>query len=152
MQWPCISEAFHPKNFLKAHTAITGNWSSQQVYYLQKYGVNFRVLKAAPAVGAAWAARYDSLRLFSPAWASGLPGHPWPGNPLHYPTRDETVVYLRDYAVHFNFIVDTDQRVTRLGPAPGQPGYAVHTAAGRTYLARAASSSPPGPTGSRGCP
>ena len=105
-------------------------------YYLQQHGVAFRVLEAAPAAGAAWAARYDSLRLFSPAWASGLPGRPWPGNPLRYPTRDETVAYLRDYAAHFNFIVDTGQRVVRLAPAPGQPGYAVHTAAGRTYRAR----------------
>ena len=105
-------------------------------YYLQQHAVDFRVLEAAPTVGAAWAARYDSLRLFSPAWASGLPGRSWPGNPLHYPTRDETVTYLRDYAAHFNFIVDTDQRVVRLAPAPGQPGYVVNTAAGRTYLAR----------------
>ena len=105
-------------------------------FYLQKHKADFRVLEAAPTVGAAWAARYDSLRLFSPAWASGLPGRPWPGNPLHYPTRDETVAYLRDYAAHFNFPIDTGQRVTRLAPAPGQPGYVVHTASGRTYLAR----------------
>ncbi|MET4074766.1 NAD(P)/FAD-dependent oxidoreductase [Hymenobacter sp. UYCo722] len=105
-------------------------------YYLRKRGVAFRVLEGAATAGAAWAARYDSLRLFSPAWASGLPGRPWPGNSLRYPTRDETVAYLRDYAAHFNFSVDTGQRVTRLAPASGQPGYAVHTAAGRTYLAR----------------
>ena len=105
-------------------------------YYLQKRGLNFRVLDGAATAGAAWAARYDSLRLFSPAWASGLPGRTWPGNLLHYPTRDETVAYLRDYAAHFNFPLDTGQRVTRLAPAPGQPGYAVHTAVGRTYLAR----------------
>ena len=105
-------------------------------YYLQKHGVGFRVLEAAPAVGAAWAARYDSLRLFSPAWASGLPGRAWPGNPLRYPSRDETVAYLQDYAAHFKLPIDTGQRVTRLAPATGQPGYAVHTAAGRIYLAR----------------
>ena len=105
-------------------------------YYLQQHGANFRVLEAAPAVGAAWAARYDSLRLFSPAWASGLPGRPWAGRPLRYPTRDETVAYLRDYAAYFNFPIDTGQRVARLAAATGSPGYAVHTAAGRTYLAR----------------
>jgi putative flavoprotein involved in K+ transport len=105
-------------------------------YYWQKRGLAFRVLEAAPDVASAWAARYDSLRLFSPAWASGLPGRPWPGNPLRYPTRDETVAYLREYAAHFRFPIDTGQRVTRLAPATGQPGYAVHTAAGRTYLAR----------------
>jgi putative flavoprotein involved in K+ transport len=105
-------------------------------YYLQKHGAAFRVLEAAPGAGAAWAARYDSLRLFSPAWASGLPGRPWPGNPLRYPTRDETVAYLQDYAAHFHFPIDTGQRVTRLAPADGPAGYAVHTATGRTYRAR----------------
>ncbi|MDQ2772479.1 MAG: FAD-dependent oxidoreductase, partial [Bacteroidota bacterium] len=105
-------------------------------YYLRQRGHNFRILEAAPTAGAAWAARYDSLRLFSPAWASGLPGRPWPGNPLHYPTRDETVAYLRDYAAHFDFPIDTGQRVVRLRPAPDGAGYEVSTAAGRHYLAR----------------
>ena len=107
-------------------------------YYLQQHGASFRVLEAAPAVGAAWAARYDSLRLFSPAWASGLPGYSWPGNPLRYPTRDETIAYLHAYAARFNFPIDTGQRVARLAPAEGPPGcaYAVHTATGRTYQAR----------------
>ena len=106
-------------------------------YYLQQHHVDFRLLDAAPMAGAAWASRYDSLRLFSPAWASGLPGRPWPGRALRYPTRAETVAYLRDYAAHFAFPVDTGQRVTRLAPAaPGQAGYVVHTAAGRTYAAQ----------------
>ena len=105
-------------------------------YYLQQRGQQFRIVEAAPTAAAAWAARYDSLRLFSPAWASGLPGRPWAGNPLRYPTRDETVAYLRDYAAHFGFALDTGQRVVRLAPAPDGQGYAVDTATGRRYLAR----------------
>lgn len=105
-------------------------------YYLQQRGVDFRVLEAAPAAGAAWPARYDSLRLFSPAWVSGLPGLPWPAKALHYPSRDETTAYLRSYAAHFNFPLDVNQRVTQLTAAPGQSGYTVRTAAGRTYHAR----------------
>ena len=125
-----------PPPILDALVIGAGQAGLAAAYYLQKHGTAFRVLEAAPAVGAAWEARYDSLRLFSPAWASGLPGRPWPGNPLRYPTRAETTAYLRDYATHFNFPIDTNQRVTRLAPAPGRPGYAVHTAAGRTYVAR----------------
>ena len=132
---PLISPVLPPV-VLDAVVIGAGQAGLAAAYYLQKHGVAFRLLEAAPNVGAAWAARYDSLRLFSPAWASGLPGRPWPGNPLRYPTRDETLAYLHDYAAHFNFSVDTDQRVTRLAPAPGQSGYAVHTAAGHTYLAR----------------
>ena len=105
-------------------------------YYLQQRGIEFRLLEAGPAVGTAWAARYDSLRLFSPAWASGLPGRSWPGNQLRFPTRDETVAYLRDYAAHFRFPVEVGQRAGCLGPAPDQPGYVVDTLAGRRYLAQ----------------
>lgn len=104
-------------------------------YYLQQSQVDFRLLDAAPTAGAAWAARYDSLRLFSPAWASGLPGRAWPGNPLRYPTRDETTAYLRDYAAHFSFPLATNQRVTRVVADPDQAGYLVHTA-DVTYSAR----------------
>ena len=105
-------------------------------YYLQQQRVDFRLLDTAPAAGAAWAARYDSLRLFSPAWASGLPGRPWSGNPLRYPTRAETITYLRDYAAHFGFPLEPQQRVTRLSGAPDQSGYVVHTASGHAYTAR----------------
>ena len=105
-------------------------------YYLQQRGVDFRVLEAASGAGAAWTGRYDSLRLFSPAWVSGLPGRAWPGNPLHYPTRDETTAYLRDYAAHFKFPIDTNQRVTRVA-ADAEPGrYRTETAAGRHYVSR----------------
>jgi len=104
-------------------------------YYLQQQGVDFQVLEAAADAGAAWASRYDSLRLFSPAWASGLPGLSWPGNPLRYPTRDETHDYLRRYAAHFRFPIAYEQRVLHLATAP-TGGYQVETATGHRYMAR----------------
>jgi putative flavoprotein involved in K+ transport len=105
-------------------------------YYLRAHGVDFRVLDAAAGAGAAWAARYESLRLFSPAWASGLPGRPWPGNPLRYPSRDETTAYLRDYAAHFNLPIEGNQRVTRLTASPDGRGYVAQTASGCSYAAQ----------------
>jgi putative flavoprotein involved in K+ transport len=105
-------------------------------YYLQQHKADFRLLDAAPTAGAAWSTRYESLRLFSPVWVSGLPGRPWPFPLLHYPTRNETTAYLRDYAAHFNFPLEANQRVTSLATAPDQAGYLVHTASGRTYAAR----------------
>ncbi|MDB5234737.1 MAG: hypothetical protein JWR44_1730 [Hymenobacter sp.] len=104
-------------------------------YFLQQAGVDFQLLDAAPAAGSTWAARYDTLRLFSPAWASGLPGRPWPGNPLRYPTHDETTAYLRDYAAHFSFPLEVNQRVTRLTAAAGSTGYVAYTATGAAYQA-----------------
>ncbi|HEX8327937.1 MAG TPA: NAD(P)/FAD-dependent oxidoreductase [Hymenobacter sp.] len=122
---------------IRTNTVVVGAGQAglAAAYYLQQRGVDFRLLDAA-AAGAAWAGRYESLRLFSPAWVSGLPGRPWPGNPLHYPTRDETTAYLRDYAAHFGFPLDLHQRVTRVGAAPEQAGYEISTDSGRTYLAR----------------
>lgn len=104
-------------------------------YYLQQHGVDFRVLEAGPAVGASWSNRYDSLRLFSPAWVSGLPGRPWPGPRLHYPSKDEAAAYLQDYAAHFRFPIELNQPVEELKAAPGG-GYCLRTAAGRQYHAR----------------
>jgi putative flavoprotein involved in K+ transport len=103
-------------------------------YYLQQYGVSFLMLDASPAIGSTWAGRYDSLRLFSPAWASRLPGLAWPGNPLRYPRKDEAATYLRSYAARFRFPLALNQRVTRVAAAP-DGGYRVETAAGQHYQA-----------------
>ena len=133
------SSSIHPNALIiKVDMMIIGAGQAglAAAYYLRQCGVDFRLLDAAPAAGAAWTSRYDSLRLFSPAWASGLPGRPWPGNPLHYPTRDETTAYLRDYAAHFDFPIDFNQRVTRLAAAPDGTGYVLETEAGHQYAAR----------------
>jgi putative flavoprotein involved in K+ transport len=67
-------------------------------YHLAQQGRDFAILEAADGPAAAWRARWDSLRLFTPARHDGLPGRPVPGDPAHYPTRDEVVAYLSDYA------------------------------------------------------
>lgn len=102
-------------------------------YYLQQRGAAFVVLDERPAVGHVWATRYDSLRLFSPAWASSLPGLPWPATAHRYPTKDETAAYLQHYAQHFALPIETGQQVERVHPMAG--GYRITTAAGRTYSA-----------------
>ncbi len=60
-------------------------------HYLARAGYRFTILEAAPGPAAAWRERWDSLRLFTPARYSSLPGRPFPGDPDHYPTRDEVV-------------------------------------------------------------
>lgn len=103
-------------------------------YYLRRRGVPFVLLDERPAVGEVWAARFDALRLFSPAWASSLPGYRWPGGQLRYPTKQEAAAYLRAYAAHFQFPVHSGQRVTHVAPALA--GYTVRTAAGQQYQAQ----------------
>src|SRR5947209_4760348 len=50
-------------------------------YYLASEGYDFVILEAAEQPAAAWRARWDSLRLFTSARYSSLPGLVFPGDP-----------------------------------------------------------------------
>jgi putative flavoprotein involved in K+ transport len=80
-------------------------------YHLKQAGVNFVILEASDQPAGSWPSYYDSLRLFSPARYSSLPGMPFPGVGDHYPTRDEVIAYLTTYAEHFHLPVITGTRV-----------------------------------------
>ena len=67
-------------------------------YLLAQQGRAFTILDAADAPAAAWRARWDSLRLFTPVRYDSLPGRAFPGDPDHYPGRDDVVDYLAGYA------------------------------------------------------
>ena len=45
-------------------------------YWLSKLDVDFLIIDANARVGDSWRQRWDSLRLFTPAKYSGLPGLP----------------------------------------------------------------------------
>ncbi len=83
-------------------------------YHLARQGRDFTILEAAPELGAAWRSRWDSLKLFTPARYDGLPGRDFPGPPDSYPTRDEVVDYLTDYARDFELPVELSSAVRRL--------------------------------------
>src|SRR5687768_7188998 len=80
-------------------------------YFLAQQGRRFTVLEAASEPAAAWRARWDSLRLFTPVRRDSLPGRAFPGDPGHYPSRDEVVAYLDDYARDFELPVQLNSRV-----------------------------------------
>jgi putative flavoprotein involved in K+ transport len=80
-------------------------------YFLAQQGRDFTILEAEGEPAAAWRARWDSLRLFTPVRYSGLPGLPFPGDPDAYPTRDEVAAYLTEYARHFELPIELDSRV-----------------------------------------
>jgi len=67
-------------------------------YFLARQGRRFVILDGADSIGAAWRERWDSLVLFTPRRHDSLPGLPFPGDPDGYPTRDEVVAYLEQYA------------------------------------------------------
>ena len=85
-------------------------------YFLAQQGRKFAILEAAEEPAAAWRARWDSLKLFTPARYSGLPGLPFPGDPDSYPGRDDVAAYLTEYARHFALPVVLGSRV-RADPA-----------------------------------
>jgi len=89
-------------------------------YFLAQQGRRFVILEAADEPAAAWRGRWDSLKLFTPARYSGLPGLPFPGDPDGYPGRDDVVAYLTEYARHFALPVALASRVHAIRQAEGR--------------------------------
>jgi putative flavoprotein involved in K+ transport len=82
--------------------------------YLQEQNRTFLILDAYPRIGDAWRQRWDSLRVFTPAKYDGLPGVPFPADPLTFPTKDDVAGYLEGYATQFELPVLNGMRVERL--------------------------------------
>jgi cation diffusion facilitator CzcD-associated flavoprotein CzcO len=79
--------------------------------------VPFRLLERGPSLGTSWINAYDSLRLHTGRHMSSLPGYGYPtGTPL-FPTRDQFVAYLREYAARASLNVETDSHATLLRPS-----------------------------------
>ena len=83
-------------------------------YYLRKAGLSFSILDANSRVGASWASRWESLRLFTPARYSQLPERPLPGDPWSYPGKDDVADYLEDYASAFRLPIELNAAVSSL--------------------------------------
>jgi putative flavoprotein involved in K+ transport len=83
-------------------------------WHLRRQGMRFQVLEAGPEVGQVWRARWDSLKLFSPAQYSSLPGMPFPAPADTYPAKEPVADYLQVYATAFNLPVAFNARVTEL--------------------------------------
>lgn len=88
-------------------------------YHLQQRGRECLVVDGIDRIGDNWRCHYDSLRLFTPAKYDGLPGMDWPGDPWHFPGRDEVADYLERYAVEMDLPVRLQTRVDRLERVPG---------------------------------
>ena len=83
-------------------------------YHLARRGLPFVILEANERVGDSWRKRWDSLRLFTPARYSGLPGRRFPGPTWSFPGKDDVADYLEDYAASFELAVRTGVRVDGL--------------------------------------
>ena len=81
---------------------------------LGRRGITHRLFERGPSLGTSWVNAYDSLRLHTGRHMSALPGLGYPkGTPL-FPTREQFVAYLRDYADRASLKVETDSDATEL--------------------------------------
>jgi putative flavoprotein involved in K+ transport len=94
-------------------------------YHLKRQARSFVILDANERIGDSWRTRWDSLRLYSPAFRDGLPGMPFPAARTAYPTKDEMGDYLEAYATRFELPVRSGAPVDTLTRENGH--YAVNT-------------------------
>jgi putative flavoprotein involved in K+ transport len=80
-------------------------------YHLAEHGLDFLILDGETRLGDSWRQRWDTLRLFTPARYSGLPGMPFPAPSDHLPDKDEVADYLERYAERFDLPVRLGMRV-----------------------------------------
>jgi putative flavoprotein involved in K+ transport len=90
-------------------------------YYLARHGREFLILEANESVGDAWRNRWDSLRLFTPAKFSRLPGMRIPdASAWYFVTKDEMADYLEEYARRFELPVRSGVAVEGLTKVDGR--------------------------------
>ena len=89
-------------------------------YHLTRRDRPFVVLDGHQRIGDSWRTRWDSLRLFTPAKYSGLPGWPIPASGNSFPTKDEVADHLQAYADRFEMPTRTGVRVTGLSRRDGR--------------------------------
>jgi len=83
-------------------------------YHLQQRDLDFVIVDAQRRIGDVWRNRWDSLRLFTPAKYSGLPGMPFPAHSAHLPDKDEVADYMERYADRFDLPVRSSTRAESL--------------------------------------
>lgn len=120
---------------------IGGGQSALAVgYYLRRAGLSFALLDAESGPGGAWRHAWPSLRLFSPAQWSSLPGWLMPRQASavneqaaggdEYPTCDAVLAYLAEYERRYALPVERPVRVTSVVRSPAEDGLRVVTSTG----------------------
>ena len=112
---------------------------------LRGAGLDPLVIERSDTIGSAWRTRYDSFRLHTIRWLSGLPGMGMPSTLGSWVTRDDFVGYLGRYADRFAIAPRFDTAVQ--GLAPADDGWVLSTSqgeleAGRVVLATGACNVP----------
>lgn len=96
------------KQSMQADVVVIGGGQAglATAYFLRRTGLSFIVLDNQPQPGGAWQHGWKSLRLFSPANWSSLPGWPMPVSASGvYPSRDEVLDYFTRYEARYEMPV-----------------------------------------------
>jgi cation diffusion facilitator CzcD-associated flavoprotein CzcO len=104
-------------------------------YYLRRTALRFALLDDQPEPGGAWRHTWPSLRLFSPAQWSSLPGWLMPRDvddaPDGYPSRDAAIRYLTEYERRYALLVQRPVHVHGVHREDG--GYRLDTSTGKVH-------------------
>ena len=118
-------------------------------YHLTRRGREFLIVDGNSRIGDNWRSHYDSLKLYSPAKFDGLPGMDFPGDPWHFPGKDEVADFLEQYAVDHGS-AGAAARPGWIARPPRRRGFTAHLASDGSSATT--SSSPPAPSVAlRGC-
>ncbi|MEQ9569643.1 MAG: ArsO family NAD(P)H-dependent flavin-containing monooxygenase [Longimicrobiales bacterium] len=106
-------------------------------WYLRRTGLTYVILDDQAGPGGAWRRGWDSLRLFSPARWSSLPGWLMDGSDETFPHRDEVRDYLAAYERRYELPVERPVRVRAVETPASEGPLQVRTDDGDTFRARA---------------
>jgi putative flavoprotein involved in K+ transport len=97
-------------------------------YYLRRTSLSYVILDNQNEAGGAWRHHWNSLRLFSPAQWSSLPGMIMNGGIDYYPTRDEAIDYLKSY--ESKYLLPVKRQVDVFDVRKVDERFEVHTSIG----------------------
>ena len=93
------------------------------------------VIERADTIGSAWRSRYDSFRLHTIRWLSGLPGMAIPASCGSWVIRDDFIAYLESYAARFGVVPQLGVELHGLTAAP-HGGWTLTTSMGQLEARR----------------
>lgn len=119
----CPAQAVPPRTPLDVLVIGAGQAGLAVGYHLSRHRMRFLLVDAAPELGHSWRSRWDSLRLFTPAEYSALPGLSFPAVPGTYPSKDQVASYLTTYAARFDLPVMLNTQVECVDRSPEDGGH-----------------------------
>jgi hypothetical protein len=88
----------------------------------------FAIVEQAADVGSTWRHHYERLHLHTDRDHSALPYFGFPAGTARYPSRDQVIAYLEEYAKHFELVPSFGERVASVRYA--DDGWLTTTTAG----------------------